>query len=134
MRKSIFFLLLPALYAADKQPCGTPDECWKLLESGNANWEGLHGRHLRHPNQYPGRRGEVAKHQSPFAVVLSCADSRVPPEVVFDRGVGDLFVIRLAGNVLDDFAIASIQYAVEVEEYSKLIVVLGHQSCGALKA
>jgi carbonic anhydrase len=133
MRKSIFFLLLPALYAADPQPCGTPDACWTLLERGNANWW-VNGRHLSHPNQTPARRAAVADHQSPFAVVLSCSDSRVPPEVVFDRGVGDLFVIRLAGNVLDDFAIGSIQYAVEVKKYSKLIVVLGHQRCGALEA
>jgi len=133
MRKSIFLLLLPALYAADKQPCGTPDECWSLLDRGNANWW-TPGRSLQHPNQYPGRRGEVVKKQSPFAVVLSCADSRVPPEVVFDRGVGDLFVIRLAGNVLDDFAVGSIQYAVDIEKYTKLIVVLGHQRCGALEA
>ena len=67
-------------------------------------------------------------------MVLSCSDSRVPPEVVFDRGVGDLFVIRVAGNVVDEFALASIQYAVEIKKYTKLIVVLGHQRCGAVEA
>jgi carbonic anhydrase len=133
MRKSIFFLLLPALYAADPQPCATPQACWDLLERGNAHWW-VRGDRLLHPNQTPARRRAVADHQSPFAVVLSCSDSRVPPEVVFDRGVGDLFVIRLAGNVLDDFAMGSIQYAVEVKKYAKLIVVLGHQRCGALEA
>jgi carbonic anhydrase len=66
--------------------------------------------------------------------VLSCSDSRLPPEVVFDRGVGDLFVIRVAGNVLDDFAIGTIQYAVQVKKYAKLIVVLGHERCGAVEA
>src|SRR5258707_486567 len=134
MRKSIFLLLLPALYAADPQPCATPDACWTLMERGNANWEGLRGRRLKHPNQPPARRPAVADHQSPFAVVLSCSDSRLPPEVVFDRGVGDLFVARVAGNVLDDFAIGSIQYAVQVKKYAKLIVVLGHQRCGAVEA
>jgi len=134
MRKSIFSLLLPVLYGADAQPCATPDDCWALLERGNANWEGRRGRGLRHPNQTPRRRRAVAQNQSPFAVVLSCSDSRVPPEVVFDRGVGDLFVVRVAGNVLDDFATGSIQYAVEVKKYTKLIVVLGHQRCGAVEA
>src|SRR5258706_379289 len=133
MRKLIFFLFLPVLYGADPQPCGTPQACWDLLERGNGNWW-ITGRHLGHPNQSPARRLAVADHQSPFAVVLSCSDSRVPPEVVFDRGVGDLFVIRVAGNVLDDFAVGSIQYAVQVKKYAKLIVVLGHQRCGAVEA
>ncbi|HEY6393437.1 MAG TPA: carbonic anhydrase [Bryobacteraceae bacterium] len=138
MRKSILLLFLPVLYGADPPPpppppCQTPAACWDLLERGNANWWTT-GRSLTHPNQTPARRGAVAKKQLPFAVVLSCSDSRVPPEVIFDRGVGDLFVIRLAGNVLDDFAMGSIQYAVEVEKYNKLIVVLGHQRCGALEA
>jgi len=133
MRRLILFLFLPALYGADPQPCGTPQACWDLLERGNGNWW-ITGRHLGHPNQSPARRLAVAEHQSPFAVVLSCSDSRVPPEVVFDRGVGDLFVIRVAGNVLDDFAVGSIQYAVQVKKYAKLIVVLGHQRCGAVEA
>ena len=134
MRKWIFLLFFPALYATDPpQPCATPQGCWNLLERGNANWW-VTGRHLLHPNQTPERRHAVAEHQSPFAVVLSCSDSRVPPEVVFDRGVGDLFVIRVAGNVLDDFAVGSIQYAVQVKKYAKLIVVLGHQRCGAVEA
>jgi carbonic anhydrase len=134
MRKLIFLLLLPALYGADAQPCATPDACWTLLERGNANWEGRRGRRLLHPNQTPARRRAVADGQSPFAIVLSCSDSRLPPEVVFDRGVGDLFVVRVAGNVLDDFAIGSIQYVVEVRKYTKLIVVLGHTGCGAVRA
>jgi carbonic anhydrase len=133
MRTSIFFLFLPAMYAADPQPCTTPEACWDLLVHGNANWW-VTGRHLVHPNQMPARRHAVADHQSPFAVVLSCSDSRVLPEVVFDRGVGDLFVIRVAGNVLDDFVVGSIQYAVQVKKYAKLIVVLGHQHCGAVEA
>ena len=99
MRRLILFLFLPALYGADPQPCGTPQACWDLLERGNGNWW-ITGRHLGHPNQSPARRLAVAEHQSPFAVVLSCSDSRVPPEVVFDRGVGDLFVRPDSGSAV----------------------------------
>lgn len=79
------------------------------------------------------RRGEVAKGQKPFAIVLTCSDSRVPPEVLFDQGLGQLFVIRTAGNVVDDIAVGSIEYAAE-HLGTKLIVVLGHERCGAVDA
>ena len=131
MRKLIFLICLPALHAAEGIPCATPQACWDLLAKGNQNW--VAGR-LQHPNSTVARREEVKDHQSPFAVILSCSDSRVPPEVVFDRGVGDLFVIRVAGNVLDKYAIGSIQYAVSIKKYVKLVVVLGHQRCGAVEA
>ena len=98
---------------------------------GNHNWVAAK---LHHSNQTAQRRREVAAHQAPFAVVLSCSDSRVPPEIIFDRGVGDLFVIRVAGNVVDEDAAGSIQYAVAIQKYTKLIVVLGHQRCGAVDA
>lgn len=131
MRILIALLVLPALHAADPAPCSTPQACWDLLKKGNHDWV---ADKLQHPNQTKHRREAVAEHQSPFAVVLSCSDSRVPPDVVFDRGVGDLFVIRVAGNVVDQFSLASIQYAVEIKKYTKLIVVLGHQRCGAVEA
>lgn len=86
-----------------------------------------------HPNQGLDRRSEVAKGQKPFAIVLTCADSRVSPEIVFDQGLGDLFVVRVAGNVVDPFTLASIEYAVE-HLGSTLLVVLGHERCGAVKA
>ena len=79
------------------------------------------------------RRAELAKSQHPFAIILSCSDSRVPPEIIFDEGLGDLFVVRVAGNVLNDEGLGSIEYAVEVLG-TRLIVVLGHQSCGAVDA
>ena len=79
------------------------------------------------------RREELAKSQHPFAVVLGCSDSRVPPEIVFDQGLGDLFVLRVAGNVIDDHSLGSIEYAVD-HLAVRLIVVLGHQHCGAVKA
>src|SRR5213593_3153210 len=79
------------------------------------------------------RRAELTKSQHPFAIVFSCSDSRVPPEIVFDQGLGDLFVIRVAGNVIDDHSLGSIEYAVD-HLAVRLIVVLGHQRCGAVKA
>lgn len=79
------------------------------------------------------RRSEVAMVQHPFAIILTCSDSRLPPEFIFDQGLGDLFVIRTAGNVVDDIVIGSIEYAAE-HLHSKLIVVLGHERCGAVQA
>jgi carbonic anhydrase len=79
------------------------------------------------------RRTELIKSQHPFAIILSCSDSRVPPETVFDEGLGDLFIVRVAGNVLNDEGLGSIEYGVEVLG-ARLIVVLGHQSCGAVDA
>jgi carbonic anhydrase len=79
------------------------------------------------------RRAELAKSQHPFAIILSCSDSRVPPEIVFDEGLGDLFIVRVAGNVLNDEGLGSIEYGVEILG-ARLIVVLGHQSCGAVDA
>jgi len=79
------------------------------------------------------QRAELAKSQHPFAIIVSCSDSRVPPEIVFDQGLGDLFVLRVAGNVIDDHSLGSIEYAVD-HLAVRLIVVLGHQRCGAVKA
>jgi carbonic anhydrase len=79
------------------------------------------------------RRTEVAKGQHPFAIIVGCSDSRVPPEILFDQGIGDLFVVRSAGNVIDDIAIGSIEYAVE-HLGVQLIMVLGHEHCGAVDA
>jgi carbonic anhydrase len=79
------------------------------------------------------RRAELATSQHPFAIILSCSDSRVPPEIVFDEGLGDLFIVRVAGNVLNAEGLGSIEYGVEVLG-ARLIVVLGHQSCGAIDA
>src|SRR5713101_2566934 len=79
------------------------------------------------------RRAELTKSQHPFAIIVSCSDSRVPPEIVFDQGLGDLFVVRVAGNVIDDHSLGSIEYAVD-HLAVRLVVVLGHQRCGAVKA
>ncbi len=86
-----------------------------------------------HPHQSAERRTEVAKGQHPSAVILGCSDSRIPPEIIFDQGIGDLFVIRVAGNIIDDAILGSMEYAVE-HLHVHLIVVLGHQKCGAVEA
>ncbi len=86
-----------------------------------------------HPNGDPGRRKLVAGGQHPFATLLACADSRVAPELIFDQGLGDLFVARVAGNVVDDAILASIEYSV-IHLGSTLIMALGHERCGAVKA
>ncbi len=81
----------------------------------------------------PTRREELVAHQTPFAVILGCSDSRVPPEIVFDQGLGDLFVVRVAGNIATPSQIDSIEYAVE-HLGARLVVVLGHSRCGAVMA
>ena len=106
------------------------DEVLNRLLEGNTRY--MSGRSI-HPNQGSERREEVQRGQMPFAVILGCSDSRVPPEIIFDQGIGDLFVIRVAGNVVDDAVLGSIEYAVE-HLGVRLIVVLGHQRCGAVLA
>lgn len=88
---------------------------------------------LTHPAQSIERRAETAQGQHPFAVILTCADSRLSPEIIFDQGLGDLFVVRNAGNLVDDLVLGSIEYAVE-HLHAPLIVVLGHTKCGAVSA
>ena len=79
------------------------------------------------------RRAETAQEQHPFAIILGCADSRTAPELIFDQNLGDLFVVRTAGNLVDDHALGTIEYGV-AHLGARLIVVLGHQRCGAVKA
>lgn len=86
-----------------------------------------------HPHQSAARRTELASGQKPFAVVLTCADSRVAPEIYFDQGLGDIFVLRNAGNIVDDVMLGSIEYAVEHLGVT-LVVVVGHSKCGAVTA
>jgi carbonic anhydrase len=87
----------------------------------------------QHPDESLARRMELVGGQHPFAVILGCADSRVPPELLFDQGLGDLFVIRVAGNIVDNAILGSIEYAVE-HLGTRLILVLGHEKCGAVSA
>lgn len=100
------------------------------LESGNERFASGEPARLHQSFE---RRSEVARGQAPMAVIVGCADSRVPPELVFDQGLGDLFVVRCAGNVLGAAALGSIEYAVE-HLGCELVVVLGHERCGAVDA
>jgi carbonic anhydrase len=86
-----------------------------------------------HPNRTLERREETAKKQEPFAVIVGCSDSRVAPEILFDQGIGDLFIVRVAGNVAGPLEIASIEYSA-LYLHSRLILVLGHENCGAVSA
>ena len=116
--------------AHPEQPTVVPAEAISKLKGGNGRYT---TGNLQHPGQTMERRAELAKSQHPFAIIVSCSDSRVPPEIVFDQGLGDLFVFRVAGNVIDEHGFGSIEYAVDHLNV-RLIVVLGHQSCGAVQA
>lgn len=108
----------------------TPEQALKALMEGNARYVTAK---RTSPHQDEKRRIELAKGQAPFATILSCSDSRVPPELLFDQGLGDLFVLRTAGNTLADVVVGSIEYAVSVLK-CPLIMVLGHEKCGAVDA
>ncbi|HUK63335.1 MAG TPA: carbonic anhydrase [Dongiaceae bacterium] len=117
-------------HAAAPESAPTAKAVLAELKAGNEH----HASHrYTHPHQTAQRQRELVGGQHPHAVVLSCADSRVAPEIVFDQGLGDLFDIRVAGNIAADAEIASIEYAAE-HLHTPLVVVMGHQSCGAVAA
>ena len=124
--------VVPAARAADPvaRTTLTPDQALKLLKEGNDNYRtdapfrGVQGRE---------RRVELARGQAPFCVLVGCSDSRVPPELLFGRGLGELFIVRNAGNTVDTAALGSVEYGVGVLG-CPLIVVLGHERCGAVAA
>ena len=88
---------------------------------------------MRAPEMLPRSRGELPLEQEPFAIILGCSDSRVPAEIVFDQGLGDLFVIRVAGNIVAPSQVGSVEFAAE-RFGTRLVVVLGHSQCGAVRA
>ncbi len=108
----------------------TPAEAWTVLQEGNARF--VAGQ-MEHPSQSADRRAEVAAEQTPFAVIFGCADSRVAAEIIFDQGLGDLFVVRTAGHVLDTTVVGSIEFGVDLLS-TPLVVVLAHDRCGAVAA
>jgi carbonic anhydrase len=122
-------LILSRILPASDPAVTTPEEALNNLMAGNVRY--MQGSPI-HPNQSAERQAEVAQGQHPWAAILGCIDSRVPPELVFDQGLGDMFVARTAGQVIDDVVLGSLEFA--VEEGVKLVMVLGHQSCGAVKA
>lgn len=108
----------------------SPNTNLKNLIQGNKRF--VQGK-LDHPNRTPESRKATIAQQMPFAVIVACSDSRVAPEIIFDQGIGDLFVVRVAGNVIGSIEYESIEYAVEHLK-SNIIIVLGHQNCGAVAA
>lgn len=131
--KAIFYLIVLPIFliGVRANTRAVPgDAALKKLIEGNKRY--IHSK-LQHPDQSIQRVKELAKAQHPFAAILGCSDSRVPPEVLFDQGLGDLFVVREIGNIVDNGTLASLEYAVEHLGVS-LIMVLGHESCGAVDA
>ncbi|MGX7729624.1 carbonic anhydrase [Rhodococcus sp. 2H158] len=111
-------------------PNSNPISAWKALTEGNQRF--VSGTPL-HPSQGIDHRATLVNEQHPIAVLFGCGDSRVAAEIIFDQGLGDMFVVRTAGHVIDSAVLGSIEYAVGVLNVP-LIVVLGHDSCGAVKA
>jgi carbonic anhydrase len=118
----------PELLGQEQMP--TPAAAWERLKEGNRRFVSVKPLARKIDGT---RRKQLAEGQHPFAVVLTCADSRVAPELVFDQSLGDLFVLRVAGNIADRAVIGSIEYAVE-HLHVPLLVVIGHESCGAVAA
>jgi carbonic anhydrase len=117
-------------WAAGPKTTMTPDQALAVLKEGNDKFV------MDAPYRSVGdrsRRLEIARGQTPFAVLVSCSDSRVPPELLFGRGLGELFIVRNAGNTVDTTALGSIEYAI-LELGVPLILVLGHERCGAVEA
>jgi carbonic anhydrase len=112
-------------------PSMTPNAALRRLAAGNKRF--VDGQ-LRHPRRDGKRRAALAEGQAPYAVILGCADSRVPPEVIYDEGLGSIFAVRVAGNTgADPLVVGSIEFSISVLG-SVLVVVLGHEECGAVKA
>jgi carbonic anhydrase len=114
----------------DEQDARTPAQAWRSLRDGNDRFV---AGHREHPHQDVDRRAQLAHGQDPFAVVFGCSDSRVAAEIIFDQGLGDLFVVRTAGQVVDSAVLGSIEFGVAVLG-TPLVVVLGHDRCGAVVA
>lgn len=133
MKKIILTLLMTlfALKAVAFEPPNLPaDIAMQRLKDGNYRFSSLK---MKHPHTDKKRLEKLIYGQHPFAVVVACSDSRVPPELIFDQGFGDLFVIRNAGNVIDEDVMGSIEYAV-FHLGVNLVVVMGHESCGVIGA
>jgi len=113
-----------------EEPLMTPTKAFQRLMEGNRRY--VKGD-LLHPNRDEERRMQTAQAQKPFAVVLGCSDSRAPLEILFDQGIGDLFVVRVAGNVVGPIELASIEFSA-LYLGSSVLLVLGHQNCGAVQA
>lgn len=127
MNKILFWLLCAVVQQGYTI---TPSEALQKLKEGNLRY--ARGKPL-YANHSADRRTALQQGQTPFATVVSCSDSRVIPEIIFDQGLGEIFVVRIAGNVVGPIELDSIDFSVKILG-SSLIVVLGHESCGAVKA
>ena len=133
MKKGLLYLLFISVFFACEQTEKIDETKFsplQKLEEGNKRFAA--GKPI-HPDETLERIQELKNGQHPFAIVVSCSDSRVPAELVFDQCLGDIFSIRTAGNVMGDYELGSIEYAVE-HLNCKLVVVMGHKDCGAIKA
>ena len=117
--------------ASSVSPSVSPDEALQRLMDGNKRY--VENKLTNGSRSDTASRKALASSQKPYAIILSCSDSRVPPEIIFDKGLGEIFVVRTAGNVPDPVVLGSIEYAAE-HFGSPLIMVLGHKRCGAVKA
>lgn len=124
------FYLLATVFCTSLLSSLSAGEGLKRLMEGNDRY--VHDK-LEHPNRTSERREALVSKQEPFAVIVGCADSRVAPEILFDQGVGDLFVVRVAGNVIGPLEVESVEYAA-VYLHSSIILVMGHENCGAVNA
>jgi carbonic anhydrase len=131
MRRTAAFLiaLIITIPALAEEQVATPELLWTALLAGNKQFVAGEIKY----DKLKAERDQFDEHQFPPMTVLSCSDSRVPPELLFNQSLGTLFVIREAGSVADTFGLASIEYAI-TQGYTSLIVVLGHQNCGAVRA
>lgn len=126
----IFFFSFIFSSCTQKEPKVSPGEDLKRLIQGNKRFV---NNASKHPNRSEERRKEIASKQLPFAIIVGCSDSRVSPEIIFDEGLGDLFVVRVAGNVIGEIELESIEYSA-LYLNSKIILVMGHENCGAVNA
>jgi len=129
IRALVAAALCTAVAAADEKP-PSAEVVLRELKAGNDHHV---TKRYQHPHQSAARQRELAAGQAPHAIVLSCADSRVTPEIILDQGLGDLFDIRVAGNVASDTELASIEYAAS-HLHTPVVVIMGHQKCGAVTA
>ena len=133
MKFLISILFISLFFSCNQKQEKDQDTALTPLEKLKVGNEKFVSGHPVHPDETLDRIRELKKGQDPFVVVVSCSDSRLPPELIFDQGLGDVFSIRTAGNVIGDYELGSIEYAVE-HLHCKLIVVLGHENCGAIQA
>ena len=141
MKKLIVLLLFSIFFASQTAWCSdvtekksvSPQHALQILLDGNRSFaQNGSVRHLEKMASIE-RRTEIANAQHPLAVIIACSDSRVPPELLFDKGLGEIFVVRVAGNIVGPLELGSVEYAVE-HLGAKLVMVLGHERCGAVTA